>query len=172
MILSSVIKEALLAEEIIITPFSDKFLGPNSYDAHLSNELLIYSSKALDAKKDNATELITISERGFWLEPGYIFLGRTVETVGTRCKFVPHITGRSSVGRLGIFVHVTAGFGDVGFVGTWTLEICCVQPVKIYSGMKIAQFFFERGEGTTDKLYNGKYQSQTVPMGSKLYQDF
>jgi len=105
------------------------------------------------------------------LETGKLYLGRTVEKTETS-KFVPMLEGRSSIGRLGLFIHVTAGFGDVGFNGFWTLEIFCVQPIRIYAGVDICQIFYHTIEGDFDTYKNGKYQNNEGIQASMLYKDF
>ena len=118
------------SKDIIIEPFDKSRVNPNSYNLTLSDELLVYENDLLDMKIPNETRLIKIPEDGLVLEPNKLYLGRTNEFTKTE-KFVPMLEGRSSTGRLGLFIHVTAGFGDIGFAGYWTLEIFCVQPIKI-----------------------------------------
>ena len=127
-------------KDIVIDPFDENQVNPNSYNLRLHNELLEYDSPILDMKKENSGTKIIIPEEGLLLESNKLYLGRTIEYTETN-NFIPMLEGRSSVGRLGLFVHITAGFGDVGFKGYWTLEIFCVQPVKIYSGIEICQIF-------------------------------
>ena len=105
-------------QDIIIEPYNEQQLNPNSYNLRLHNELLVYNNSPLDMKLENKTSKIIIPESGFLLEPGKLYLGRTLEYTKTK-KFVPMLEGRSSIGRLGMFVHITAGFGDVGFEGFW-----------------------------------------------------
>ncbi|TXH18525.1 MAG: dCTP deaminase [Hyphomicrobiaceae bacterium] len=102
---------------------------------------------------------------GIVLEPGKLYLGSTIEIAGSS-KYVPVINGRSSVGRYGVSVHVTAGFGDVGFCSHWTLEITSVLHVRVYSGLQICQISFHRPEGELQQ-YAGKYAQQTGPVLSK-----
>ena len=102
----------------------------------MHNELLVYEEKVLDMKKPNKTKRLIIPEEGLVLEPGRLYLGRTLEYTKTD-KYVPMLEGRSSIGRLGLFIHVTAGFGDVGFSGYWTLEIFCIQPIRVYPLWKL-----------------------------------
>ena len=103
-----------IGEEIVITPFNPKRLNPNSYNLTLADELMVYDNYELDMKKKNTGHLLKIPQEGYVLEPNKLYLGRTHEYTKTTC-FVPMLEGRSSVGRLGLFIHVTAGFGDVGF---------------------------------------------------------
>lgn len=171
MILSG--KEILrqMGKSIRITPFDERQLNPNSYNLRLHNELLAYEDEVLDMKKPNAVKSITIPESGFMLEPGKLYLGRTLEYTETD-SYVPMLEGRSSIGRLGIFIHVTAGFGDVGFSGYWTLEIFCVQPVKIYAGVEICQIYYHTIMGDYEKYTSGKYQKNSGIQPSLLYRDF
>ena len=133
-----------IGEEIVITPFNPKRLNPNSYNLTLADELMVYDNYELDMKKKNTGHLLKIPQEGYVLEPNKLYLGRTHEYTKTTC-FVPMLEGRSSAGRLGLFIHVTAGFGDVGFSDYWTLEMFCVQPIRIYSGVEICQIYFLTG---------------------------
>ncbi|WP_139905999.1 dCTP deaminase [Clostridium thermarum] len=160
-----------LGSNIIIEPYNEKQLNPNSYNLRLHNELLVYDEDVLDMKKPNRYKRILIPEEGLLLEPGKLYLGRTVEYTATD-KYVPMLEGRSSVGRLGLFIHVTAGFGDVGFKGFWTLEIFCVQPIRIYPNVEICQIYYHTIEGDYDKYNSGKYQDNTGVQPSFLYKDF
>ena len=138
MILSGKEIKKRLGKEIIIEPFNERQLNPNSYNLRLYNELLVYENHLLDMKKENKAKKIIIPKDGLILEPGKLYLGRTVEYTKTD-KLVPMLEGRSSIGRLGLFIHVTAGFGDVGFSGYWTLEMFCIQPIKIYPEVEVCQ---------------------------------
>jgi dCTP deaminase len=124
----------------------------------------------LDCKLINNIKHLTIDDHGYLLKPNTIYLAKTKEKTYTN-KFVPMIEGRSSIGRLGIFVHTTAGFGDVGFDGFWTLEISVIQPIKIYPNIRIAQVYYHSIQGDFD-LYEGKYQYNNGIQKSKLYEDF
>ena len=110
-------------------------------------------------------------KEGFKLEPNQLYLGRTLEYTSTK-KFVPMIEGRSSIGRLGIFIHITAGFGDVGFSGYWTLEIFCIKPIIIYPNVEIAQLYYHTIDGDYEEYNSGKYQNNTDIQPSMLYKDF
>ena len=171
MILSGKEIERHMGNEIIIKPFNKSQLNPNSYNLRLADELMIYDLHELDMKKKNSGHLIKIPEEGYLLEPNKLYLARTMEYTKTEC-FVPMLEGRSSVGRLGLFIHVTAGFGDVGFSGYWTLEMFCVQPIRIYSGVEICQIYFHTVLGRADKYDSGKYQNNKGIQTSLLYKDF
>lgn len=171
MILSGKTIKKKLGEDIFIDPFNENQLNPNSYNLKLHDELLVYEDKILDMKKNNTVKKIKIPEEGLVLEPSKLYLGRTVEHTRTE-KYVPMLEGRSSIGRLGLFVHVTAGFGDVGFNGFWTLEIFCVQPIRIYSGVEICQIYYHSLEGDYEKYTSSKYQDNQGIQSSLLFKDF
>jgi dCTP deaminase len=171
MILSGKQIRSKLGEEIKIKPFNENQLNPNSYNLRLHNELLVYEDLTLDMKKENKYKTIVIPTEGIVLEPNKLYLGRTTEYTETD-KFVPMLEGRSSIGRLGLFVHVTAGFGDVGFRGYWTLEIHCIQPIRIYADVEICQIYYHSIEGDYDKYISGKYQNNNGIQPSLLYKDF
>ena len=158
-------------KDIIINPFDENKINPNSYNLTLHNELMVYDKTPLDMKKDNPASKIIIPEDGLLLDSRKLYLGRTVEYTETH-NLVPMLEGRSSIGRLGLFVHVTAGFGDVGFKGYWTLEIFCVQPIKIYPSVEICQIFYHSVEGDYDPYESGKYQNNKDIQTSMLYKDF
>jgi len=171
MILSGREIKRQLGTGIDIVPYNESQLNPNSYNLSLFDELLVYDNDVLDMKNPNPTSRITIPEEGLLLEPNKLYLGRTVEHTSTD-KFVPMLEGRSSIGRLGLFIHVTAGFGDVGFNGFWTLEIFCVQPIIIYPNVEICQIFYHTIEGDYDLYKSGKYQNNKGIQPSLLYKDF
>ncbi len=159
------------AGNIAISDFDPKRLNPNSYNLRLHNQLLVYTDDPLDMKRPNRYTELEIPEKGFKLIPGCLYLGRTMERTRTDC-YVPMLEGRSSVGRLGVYIHVTAGFGDVGFDGFWTLEISCVQPVIIYPGVEICQIYYHTIDGDYDKYDSGKYQGNTGIQPSLMFCDF
>ena len=158
-------------QDIIIEPFNENQVNPNSYNLRLHNELMVYENSPLDMKEENSAKKIIIPEDGLLLDSRKLYLGRTVEYTETH-NLVPMLEGRSSVGRLGLFVHVTAGFGDVGFKGYWTLEIFCVQPIKIYPSVEICQIFYHSVEGDVVPYKSGKYQGNKDIQASMLYKDF
>ncbi len=185
------INESIALGHITISPFCPEHVGPNSVDLRLSAELLVYRSQprlqqkrkqipieleewldVLDMAVDNPVTKLTIPAEGLVLVPGTLYIGSTVEYTESPV-YVPGIEGRSSVGRLGINVHATAGFGDVGFKGTWTLEISVIQPVRVYPGTRICQIYFNPVEGNVTTPYNSeKYQGQRGPKPSQLWKDF
>lgn len=109
-------------------------------------------------------------DEGIVLQPGRIYLGHTLEVMGSD-HYVPIIRGRSSVARLGLFVHVTADLIDIGSHNQWTLQFHAVQPVRIYPGMRIGQVTFWHPDGKIE-LYRGKYQGSMGPRGSEVHRDF
>jgi dCTP deaminase len=161
--------------EIIITPFDRNNLGTNSYDVRLGPNLAVYTDDVLDAKLHNKVRHFQIGPEGYVLQPGELYLGVTVEYTETH-NSVPFLEGKSSVGRLGIDIHATAGKGDVGFCNTWTLEISCVKPVRVYAGMPIGQLIYFKIDGEIDNLYNkkpgAKYNTRTqLPVESMMWKN-
>lgn len=161
--------------EIVIDPFDSACLGTNSYDVHLGKYLAIYKDHILDARKHNQIEQLEIPETGFVLHPNTLYLGVTEEYTETH-NAVPFLEGKSSVGRLGIDIHATAGKGDVGFCNTWTLEISCTHPVRVYAGMPIGQLIYFQVEGEIINYYNkkknAKYNQRTDrPVESMMWKN-
>ena len=171
MILSGKSIKEKIGKEIIIDPFDERAINPNSYNLTLHNELIIYEEAVLDMKKRQRIKNLSIPAEGLVLRPGVLYLGRTKEYTETH-EHVPMLEGRSSVGRLGLFVHVCAGFGDVGFKGFWTLEIHCVQPIRVYADVAICQIYYHAIEGKYDAYSSGKYQNNNGIQPSLLYRDF
>lgn len=181
------------AGKIAISAFDASCVGPNSYDLRLDSRLLVYeaaarrhdwlaqrrfrwwnplswsppSVRALDPRVEEPVVEYVIPDAGMTLYPGVLYLGSTVEHTSTTC-FVPWIDGRSSIGRLGLGVHVTAGLGDAGFSGTWTLEITVVQPVVVFPQMKVCQICFDELSGDY-KPYDGRYRDQNGPVSSRYH---
>ena len=169
------ILEEIEEGRIIIEPFKRECLGTNSYDVHLGKYLATYRDRVLDAKLHNEITYFEIPKDGFVLQPNTLYLGVTVEYTETY-NHVPFLEGKSSTGRLGIDIHATAGKGDVGFCNTWTLEISCTQPVKIYAGMPIGQLIYFVVEGDIETFYNtkdgAKYNSpSTKPVESMMWKN-
>lgn len=171
MILSGPEIKRQLGKDITIEPYDERSLNPNSYNLRLHEKLLVYTELPLDMKKDNPAQEVIIPPEGLVLTPGTLYLGRTVEYTETR-NLVPMLEGRSSVGRLGLFVHVTAGFGDVGFKGYWTLEMHCIHPIRIYPNVSICQVFYHKVEGEIVEYKSGKYQGNSGVQTSRLFLDF
>ena len=178
---------------ICIDPYDPNQLNPNSYNLKLYPELKTYKvfkpsvtyghnemvvdvhleredySPYLDMNKSNDFETFEIPEDGYILQPGVLYIGRTEEFTYTD-KYIPMINGRSSLGRLGISVHICAGFGDIGFRGTWTLEITAVEPVKIYPHIEVAQVCWFTPVGNPKRyLYRGRYFGQEDATTSRSF---
>jgi dCTP deaminase len=170
----TILKEIEL-KNIVIEPFRPECLGTNSYDVHLGKYLGTYVDRILDAKKHNKIETFEIPKEGIVLDPGTLYLGVTEEYTETHAH-VPFLEGKSSVGRLGIDIHATAGKGDVGYCNTWTLEISVSQPVRIYAGMPIGQLIYFKIDGHINNPYNkkqdAKYNSRTLyPIESMMWKN-
>ncbi len=176
MILSDIeIKKAVDEGQIVIEPFRPDCLGTNSYDVHLGKYLAIYTDEVLDAKAHNTVEHFEMPAEGFVIKPGELYLGVTEEYTETH-NSVPFLEGKSSVGRLGIDIHATAGKGDVGFCNHWTLEISCTKAVRIYPGMPIGQLIYFQVLGEIDNYYNkkpnAKYNERMLrPMESMMWKN-
>ena len=177
--MSILLKEQIIREykcgNVTIQPYDDNQIGPNSYDVRLAPTLKIYdlSNGVLDCKKLNSTKSFVIPESGFVLEPNILYLGATVEKVGSD-NYIPMYEGRSSMARLGIQSHLSAGFGDIGFASNWTLEITVVHPTVIYPNIRIGQVYFHKIDSVSNiKLnrYNGKYKTQVDPQESLSFKD-
>ncbi|WP_166824647.1 dCTP deaminase [Thalassoroseus pseudoceratinae] len=171
MILSGLEIRKRLGTDIQIDPFREEQLNPNSYNLRLHNELMVYDEEVLDMKRPNRHRRLTIPEDGYVMQPHVLHLGRTIERTETH-NFVPMLEGRSSIGRLGLFVHVTAGFGDVGFCGYWTLEMFAVQPIRIYPNVPICQIFYHTIEGEFTEYRSGKYQDNRDIQPSLLFHEW
>ena len=160
---------------IKIDPLNKEDIRTNSVDVHLSDCLVMYKTQVIDARIDNPVFPTFIPKQGLTLTPGILYLGSTIEYTEAH-EHVPFLEGKSSVGRLGISVHATAGVGDVGFCGHWTLEISVVQPVRVYPGMPIAQLLFFEVSSQPIRKYGGdgsKYQKQGAkPVASMMWKSF
>jgi len=166
---------AIEAGEIVIEPYDRKCLGTNSYDVHLGSTLATYDDAVLDAKKHNKITSHEIPVEGLVLYPNRLYLGVTQEYTETHAT-VPFLEGKSSVGRLGIDIHATAGKGDVGFCNHWTLEISVSMPVRVYPGMPIGQLIYFMVSGDIENYYNkkknAKYNNKTdKPVESMMWRN-
>ena len=163
------ITKAVSDDRIRIDPYSPDQVNPNSYNVRLGDTLLTYTDEVVDAYRANPTSATRLDEQGLVLRPDQLYLGHTVERVGSD-EYVPLLFGRSSVGRLGLFVEITAPIGDIGFHGQWTLMLSSVRPLRVYPGMKIGQIMFFVSKGEID-LYEGKYQAAAGPQASRYWRD-
>lgn len=171
MILSGEEIRSRLGSDICIAPFSDDHCNPNSYDLTLHNELLVYEEVVLDIKEPNRFRRLSIPEEGLILSPGQLYLGRTVEYTETH-RLVPMISGRSSLSRLGLFVHGSAGFGSIGYRGHWTIELYTVQPIRIYPNVKICQIAYHEITGDIRECCSSKYQNSRDIQPSLMFKEF
>ncbi len=160
-----------LGKSIVIKPFEEKRLNPNSYNLRLHDELLVYENGVLDMKRENPARKVKIPAEGMILRPGKLYLGRTLEYTETH-GLVPMLEGRSSVGRLGLCIHATAGFGDVGFRGYWTLEMFCVHPIRVYPFVEVCQICYHKIEGEHVPYSSAKYQDNRGIQASRMHMDF
>ncbi len=169
----------IIMGNIEIDGFDFKNLNPNSYNLTLGNVIKTYNPVHSSSNKNDRTQYLDIfkenpyneyefGDEGFALVPGKIYIATTNERTFTN-KFIPKIDGRSSIGRLGIMVHLTAGYGDIGFNGKWTLEIAVIQPIIIYPNIPICQISFNTPSGDTSIQYKGRYQNQDSAQTSKFY---
>lgn len=176
------IKKQVAAGKIIIDPFNEGQLNPNSYNLRLSNKLLTYKLSwekdfyahwqglAIDMAKEPTTNELLIPDDGLILLPGTLYLGATMEYTETHPPFVPTIEGRSGIGRLGLATHVTAGFGDTNFRGTFTLELIVIHPLRVYAGVSVCQIIYTEMRGEA-KPYTGSYQGQRDPRPSSIWKE-
>jgi dCTP deaminase len=178
------IKEKLLNGEISIEPFSDEFVQPASYDLHLDKNILTYDTdkhEVIDVKKPVEDLMLKteIDENGYILKPGQFVLANVVEVTGVDSKHVGRLEGKSSLARMGLIIHATAGFLDPGNKLRLTLEIVNLSPlpIRIYAGMKIAQLAFEELTTNCERPYgssglNSKYKGDMTVQASKMWRNF
>jgi deoxycytidine triphosphate deaminase len=164
------IAEECAAGKIVIEPFNHSHVNPNSYNFRLAEQLRIYTRFPLDPKVVNEFDEIHIGPDGFVLQPNRLYLGSTIEVMGS-CHYAPTFAARSSVARLGLFINLSASLGDIGFIGQWTLQLFTIHPLRVYRGMPIGQIMWWRPQGHV-KLYAGKYQSSRGPQSTLIHKDF
>ena len=169
------IESAWKSGDIEIDPFCEDQINPASYDLRLGDEVATYDFNGLvyDVREQpTKVERRTIPSSGFIVRPGVGYLMHTRETVKTD-RYVPVIDGKSSIGRLFISIHQTAGFGDAGFDGQYTLEVTTLYPIRLYAGMRIAQIRFHETSGELT-LYKGNYVGETAkgPVPSRAWRQF
>ncbi len=159
------------AGNISISPFDPKMTNPNSYNYRLGTQLLEITSPIIDPKIPCRFKTIDLDESGYVLKPNRLYLASTLEKIGSQ-KYVTQLIGRSSLGRLGLFLQVTAPLGHVGCYHNWTLELKAVQPLRIYPKMKIGQVTFWHLSGKKYTTYEtGKYNHHSKPQISLFYQN-
>ena len=164
------IKKQQRAGLIVIEPFFQEFINPNSYDLRLGNQLLIYDEEILSPRKENRYHLETIPESGYVLKKNHFYLGSSMEKIGST-HFVPLIHAKSGVARLGLFVHITADLIDIGSIGNITFQLYPTLDIRVYPEMRIGQVSFWTVKGEIE-LYHGKYQGSQGPQPSKSYLSF
>ncbi len=179
------LREEIASNRIVIEPLDEQCIQPSSIDVKVSNLFRVFRNHTagiIDVKQDleDLTEMISIPEDGvFMLHPGEFVLGSTLERIALPDDLVARIEGKSSLGRLGLLIHSTAGFIDAGFDGHITLELSNVAslPITIYPGMKIGQVSFVRMTTPADNPYGkgargSKYQGQRGPTPSRYFENF
>lgn len=149
--------------DIIIEPFSQRQINPNSYNYRLGRQIALVDPSVSLGNYDREPALEDIPAEGILLQPGRLYLSTTQESMGSHV-FVTSLIGRSSLGRLGLFVQLTADLGHLGDAHCWTLELTCVQPIRVYSGMLLGQVSFWRPVGESE-LYTGPYTRHSIPKG-------
>lgn len=168
------INEEIRKGGIKIDPYNPDQVNPNSYNVCLGKELLIYTAMThLDPHSNNNTASIIMPDSGILIYPGRLYLGVTQEYTES-WSAIPMINGRSSLARLGLVVHQTGGFGDIGFCGHWTLEFSCIHSIRLYPGMQIAQICWFYPDGEPIVKYNGKYNQSNdddKPISSRFHRE-
>jgi dCTP deaminase len=154
------IKSAVRKGHVFIEPFDQTNLNPNSYNYHLAEKLLVPDSDGKGWRK------VQLPPEGYVLEPGKVYLGATLEQIGSN-RFVTLLLGRSSIGRLGIFLNVTADLGHLGSCSHWTLELTVVQPVRVYPKMTIGQVSFWLTDENSSNHYDGRYHRDSRPVANR-----
>jgi dCTP deaminase len=179
------IKEEIAKGRIVITPLGEGCIQPASVDLHLDRNILIFRNNRvpyIDIRKtnDRLTDMLTMADDDpFMLHPGEFVLGSTLEHVEVPDDLVARLEGKSSLGRIGLLIHSTAGYVDPGWKGHLTLELSNVSslPITLYHRMKIGQISYLRLTTPADRLYGSaelgsKYQNQQDPTASKVHLDF
>ncbi|PUA41319.1 deoxycytidine triphosphate deaminase [Pseudomonas protegens] len=160
------IKEEVTAGRIVIEPFNDEYIEPNSYRFHLNDTILVYKEGVVDAYDEKHIETFKIPPEGMVLYPKKFYLGCTLERMGS-FNHASELYARLSTSLAGIFIQTSAPLGHTGAIIPWTLEILVAQPVRVYAGMPIGKIcFWENcGEPTT---YSGRYKNSNTVLHSKL----
>lgn len=168
------IKDQVSLRKIIIKPFDADSINPNSYNIRIGDIVQMYDNvDVIDLKNPDTYKTIReykIPAEGMILRPGNLYLIKSYEIFGST-KYVPIITGRSSMGRLGIQLHHEAGFGDIGYIGQWAFQVKVSFPTKIYPGLKMAQVYFISPEGDYSRQYDGHYKAGQMISQYNVYND-
>lgn len=157
------IEEAVKDGYITIEPFDPALINPNSYNYRLGPDIYEVISSNIDPYTPTEHKKLELQEDGsYLLLPKKLYLGSTEETIGSN-QVVTSLIGRSSVGRLGLFMQITADLGQLGDAHKWTLELKVVSPLKLYPGMKIGQVSFWLPQGNCSNYYHGRYSVYSQP---------
>ena len=167
----SEIEQQVASGKIHISPFSIQNINPNSYNYRLSPTILEIIDPVINPAFKSQYRKIKLSDEGFLLLPRHLYLGNTLEVIGSS-EYVPTLMGRSSLGRLGLFLQITADLGQLGTCHSWTLEMTVVQPLVVYPRMIIGQVCFWAIDGNKGSFYNGKYHKDLAPHCSELFKEF
>jgi dCTP deaminase len=177
------IVKRIRSKSLIVSPFTKTNLQPSTLDLRLDPNVLVfdnYSIAVIDvAKPINVSRKVKVGSDGFIIHPGEFILGSTIEHFSIPTDLAAKVEGRSSLGRLGLVIHATAGYIDPGFSGNITFEISNISrlPIKLYAKMRIAQIAFHQMTSSAavpygDKKLGSKYKGQRGPTESRLYKDF
>lgn len=157
------IKSEVKRGRIVIDPFTESSLNPNSYNYHIGSVIKVApTEEILDPTQSSTWSVLPIPSEGFVLQPSKLYLANTEEVIGSH-HYVTSLIGRSSIGRLGLYLQISADLGHVGAIHQWTLELTVVQPIRVYSGMVIGQVSFWVTLGDID-LYKGIYGTSSEPL--------
>lgn len=151
----------------LCSPYRREHINPASMDVCLGDYLRIYT-ESLDARAKNPSKQLRINPHGEELVPGFVYLGHTLEEVRIPPGIAAQLIGKSSIGRLGLQIHLTAGYIDPGFQGEITLELAVTQPLVIYPRMRIGQLVFHEVDG--QESYQGRYQGDSGPVPSRAWE--
>ncbi len=178
------IKDSIVQGRIVMMPYDESLVQPASIDVRLDGRFRVfrnYKYSCIDPKavQQDLTELIEVGDEPFIIHPGEFILGNTVERIKLGDDLVGRVEGKSSLGRLGLIIHATAGYIDPGFEGNITLELSNVAnlPIKLYPGMKVGQISFFAMSTPADRPYGhpdlgSKYKGQTAPTASRMHLNF
>ncbi len=159
-----------IPNNIYVSNCEDK-LGENYIEVTLGDTLKVYDTPFLDVQNPSPTKVIKIPPEGLMLEPNKLYLGRTNEYTKTY-GFVPLLSGITELASLGVEIHITAGFGDNGFEGTWTLEIICANPTIVYPNIPIGRIYYYPLIGNSENVYRGKYFGQVEATESRMAKEY
>jgi dCTP deaminase len=160
------IEREVRAGRVVIEPFDPRYLEPNSYGFHLGDQLLVYTAATLSVDEQCETRRITMPAEGLWLEPGRLYLGSTMQKMGSR-YYAATLYARRSTSTMGMWIQFSAPLGHTGAIIPWTLEIACMHHVRAYPGMLIGKIAFWRTTGGAVS-YGGKYARSAGPIASRI----